>query len=167
MTASIPFRRSRAAFPRLSGLSSPLLRIGIGACLGLLLASCNDTTSSPPDRAFTDAQRASCPESPFKPEFPMAPKRSAEAQIISYAMEIYTSRGKFINAFSGSFDPVSQNSSTPRSMIVWDGRDAAGRPVPSGYYFIAVVFTDPVSGAKESRTSCVFYINNADQDKVL
>lgn len=164
MTALIPIRTSPAAHPAIPAF---LLRIALATVFGLLLAACNDSTSSPPDRVFTDAQRASCPESPFKPEFPMAPKRSAEAQIISYAMEIYTSRGKFINAFSGSFDPVSQNPSTPRSMIVWDGRDAAGKPVPSGYYFIAVEFSDPASGAKENRTSCVFYINNADQDKVL
>jgi hypothetical protein len=148
-------------------MTAHIFRISLVACLGLLLAGCNEATSSPPDRAFTDAQRASCPESPFKPEFPIAPKRSAEAQAISYTMEIYASRGKFINAFSGSFDPLSQNTSTPRTMIVWDGRDAAGKKVPSGYYFIAVVFTDPASGAKESRTSCVFYINDADQDKVM
>lgn len=156
MTANIPFRSSPAAIP---------VKI-LGALLCLLLAGCNEATSSQPARTFTDAQRATCPDSPFKPEFPIAPKRSAEARIVAYAMEIYASRGKFINAFEGTFDPLSNSPSQPRSMLVWDGRDAAGKTVPSGYYFFAVVFTDPQSGAKENSLSCLFYLNDADRDKL-
>jgi hypothetical protein len=156
MTACIPFRSSSAAMPALV----------LGACLGLFLAGCDETTSSHPERTFTEAQRASCPESPFKPEFPIAPKRSAEARIVAYTMEIYASRGKFINGFEGTFDPESRDLSQPRAMIVWNGKDAAGKPVPSGYYFIAVEFTFPETGAKENRTTCVFFINDADYDKM-
>ena len=135
--------------------------------ISLLLSGCDESaTASHPDRPFTDAQRASCPANPFKPEYPMAPKLSAEARAVNYDMQIYTSRGKFINGFTGSFDPESQDRSQPRTMIVWNGKDAAGTPVPSGYYFIAVAFTDPVSGSKDNRTSCVFWVNDADYDKM-
>lgn len=135
--------------------------------LALLLVGCGDeATATHPDKAFSDAQRASCPQSPFKAEFPIAPKRSAEAQLIEYHWDIYTSRGAFINDADGTFDPESRDPLTRNTMILWDSKDAAGRPVPSGYYFFVVEMRIPGTTTAETRTSCVFVINEADRDKV-
>jgi flagellar hook assembly protein FlgD len=78
---------------------------------------------------------------------------------------IYTSRGKFTREMAGVYDPNAANTGDV-TVLDWDGRDAAGVQVSSGYYFIVMTLSDPDSGMKKTSATCIFMINDADQDKV-
>lgn len=138
--------------------------------LAPLFFGCGDDVagSQLPDREFTDLQRSMCPESPFKPEYPMAPKTAAAYRMVHFRIEIYTSRGKFVDLLEGDFDPVSAQPGRGGSPAypVWDGRDAAGKEAPSGYYFMVVTLSDPASSYRQTQTECIFRINPDDEGKV-
>ncbi len=154
-----------------SRASFALYRVLLGFVLfaALVLTGCGeDAVATQPDLAIPDSERSKCPESPFRPEFPMAPKLSAaEASIrpFNYDILIYTSRGKFITEMKGVYDPAAIPAGT-RISLSWDGRDAAGNAVASGYYFMVTNLTDVTSGASSTRSECLFWINNSDYDKL-
>lgn len=96
----------------------------------------------------------------------MAPKRSARESTIHFHMEIYTSRGAYITEADGDIDPASPiPSPTAYPSLSWNGQDASGKQVPSGYYFMVVTFSAG-SGAPQTKAQCFFDLNPADQDKV-
>jgi hypothetical protein len=133
------------------------------------LFACEDANTGPaplPDQTFTDSQRASCPESPFKPEYPVVPKRGAAQQTIHIYGEVYTTQGKFVTIWDAYVDPNAPTGGTQRPRFAWDGRDYRGNEAPSGYYFVIVTMTDTASGQKQTQRQCFFWINPADQDKV-
>jgi hypothetical protein len=145
------------------------IRILLPLLLALALAACDSSSTGPaslPDREFTDAQRAACPANPFRPEFPMAPKRAAAARPVDFHIEIYTSRGRFVQVLDGEFDPEQASSRPGVVSPVWDAKDASGNEVPSGYYFMVTTLTDPASGYKSTNTQCIFRVNPADEDKM-
>ena len=155
------------AADRSGSFPSAGVRVILSIAAGLLIAGCGDNPTAPhPDKVFADSQRASCPESPFRPEFPMTPKLAARSQVISFHAEIYTSQGVFVNQWDGEYDPQAVNTRGPTAQIEWDGRDASGKEAASGYYFWVVKLMVPNSTTSETRIVCVFWINQADQDKV-
>jgi hypothetical protein len=183
-TASIPVRLAFSA-PVFQGfrmqhdhddigfVSAPSLRgmlssAALSMAMSLVFLGCGDESTAPHSgKDFSDAQRSACPESPFKPEFPVAPKVSASARVIAYHVEIYTTRGKFINEWSGEYDPEVRDPRTGgSSMFLWDGRDASGKEVESGYYFFQVEMSNPGSTVTEKRSTCVFWLNQIDTDKL-
>jgi hypothetical protein len=144
----------------------PLFSLVLPLWLSFLLAGCGEEATAPhPDMAFADLQRVSCPQSPTKYESQVAPKRSAAARVVEYHWDIYTSKGVFINEADGTIDPESLDP-LKRNMLVWDGRDFAGRPVPSAYYISVVAMWNSGSSVKETRVSCAYVFTEADQDKV-
>ena len=143
----------------------PLPSLALPLWLSFLLIGCGEEATAPhPDMAFTDLQRVSCPQSPTKEESPMAPKSSIEARVVEYHWDIYTSKGVFVNEADGTIDPESLDP-LRRNMLVWDGRDLAGRPVPSDYYIFVVAMWNSGSTVKETRVSCVYVFTEADREK--
>lgn len=135
--------------------------------LALALSGCESSpTASHPDREFTDSQRSGCPANPFGPTDPIAPKRAAAAATYDGRLEIYTSRGKFIRATDFQFDPTTGASRSPYTNIVWDGRDAGGKEMPSGYYFMVLSEAPSGSTLNETKVQCIFWVNSADQGKM-
>lgn len=147
-------------------VSRPARFIALPLWLPFLLAGCGEEATAPhPDMASADLQRVSCPQTPTKYGSPMAPKRPAEARVVEYHWDIYTSKGAFIDEADGTIEPESLDP-LRRNMLVWDGRDLAGRPVPSDYYIFVVATWNSGSSVKETLVSCAFVITEADQDKV-
>jgi hypothetical protein len=163
-----------------SAARSPLFQllaaVLVAVFVAFLAAGCGGTDPAPGKTLhISSSMRASCPEHPFKPEFqgvsalraggPAAGKSAAGAAIRAeylYQVEIYDDGGDLVVEWSGSFD-----SQDPRAnpRILWAGTDSRGRPVPSGYYYMRIRIEDN-SGGTETGTTCSFYVNPEDSDKL-
>lgn len=131
------------------------------AFAGLLLASCDDSTSSkddskyPSHRDIPASVRSKCPD--------MAAARSAEGspygpvtveqnetRHITYG--IYDSLGNLVTV--GERDLPSSGSAYATN-IGWNGTDAAGNKVPTGVYFVFMDVYDQAGTLLQSSSVCI------------
>lgn len=145
------------------------IRLAAALCALAFCGCGEETVATKPDRQFSAAQKSSCPASPFKAEYPIAPKVSAAGAEVEYHIEIYSSAGKYTREMDGSYDPNATQlpgRGGPAYSMMWDGKDYRGREAASGYYFFLVDYSFAGTGVVESQSRCVFYINQSDTGKL-
>jgi 3-phytase len=97
----------------------------IAAATGLCLGSpCWPVDASDP---ATAASRPAVIPNPFRPHAVLQYRLAAAATV---EVSIYDLRGTRVTRLANDLQPACQHT------LAWDGRDAAGRPLPSGVYFV-------------------------------